>query len=77
MSMTKTRQKENQDELREIIRSEFPVGTKVKWLIGRNWQQGVVIESALYEWSTDITVRNSRTGSQISKHAKEFELDAP
>lgn len=83
---TKTRQKEReittefarmQDELRAIIRQEFPVGTKVKWIVGHNWQHGIVEECAVYEWSTDLRVRNSRTGTVGSKHAKEFELDTP
>lgn len=65
------------DELRKIIQKEFPVGTKVKWKWGTKdyWQFGVVEQSARYDFSTDLTVRNTKTGSRVKKEAKIFYLD--
>lgn len=64
------------DELCAVIKSEFPVGTKVKWRIGKHWQTGVVVEVPRWDFSSDITVKNSRTGTTINKEAVEFELDS-
>jgi len=60
--------------LRAVILKEFPVGTKVKWQHGSNWLEGVVVESAPYDWSTDLQVKNSKSGKTVKKEATDFEL---
>lgn len=63
------------EELSKVIREEFPVGTKVRWQIGKHWQSGIIAEAAVYEWSNEVTVRNARTGTTRRIRAAELELD--
>lgn len=62
-------------ELAAIIREEFPAGRKVRWQIGKHWQSGTVTESAIYDWSNEVTVRNARTGTTRKIRATELELE--
>jgi hypothetical protein len=61
-------------KLVQVIREEFPVGTKVRWAHGENYIEGVVVATARYEWSDDVTVRNSKSGKDFRKDAKDLEL---
>jgi surface antigen len=60
--------------LAQTIREEFPVGTKVRWMHGSNYIEGVVVDTARYDWSDDVTVRNSKSGKDFRKEAKDLEL---
>jgi hypothetical protein len=64
------------DELKKVAREEFPVGTKVWWLHGNNKQFGVV-EDAMpqWSWSTEVDVRNSKTGTRKTIDAVDLNLD--
>lgn len=63
-----------QSQLAAVIREEFPPGTKVRWQIGKHWQCGEVTRDPVYEWSTEVTVRNIRTGTTRRIRAVELEL---
>jgi hypothetical protein len=81
--MTKTYQKRlEQNALRDkmlaeyqaVIREEFPPGTKVRYPFGTNWIEGVVEKAADWEWSSDVTVKNPKSGKTRKVEAHYLEL---
>jgi hypothetical protein len=80
--MTRTKKKKSEldaawsagrKELHEIVKQEFPVGTKVWWYYGTRPQYGVVLEVPEYDWNTDVKVRNVKTMTVRSIDAVDLE----
>jgi len=62
-------------ELRDVALAEFSVGTKVWWRHGDHKQFGVVEEFGVWSWSTDVKVRNTKTGTRKTVDAVDLNLD--
>jgi hypothetical protein len=82
--MTKTQEKDAavheewsriHKELSDVIRAEFPVGTKVKFRHGLNWIYGTVAEMPSWDFGDELKIKNTKTGTFRNVKAKELEFD--
>jgi hypothetical protein len=82
--MTKSQEKDAQvhaewsrlhNELNEVIRKEFPKGTKVKYRFGQGWIFGVVEEMPSWSGGDELKIKNTKTGTTRNVKAKELEFD--
>lgn len=82
--MTKTQEKSQQvhdewsrlhRELNDVIRAEFPVGTKVKFRHGLNWIHGTVAEMPSWDFGNELKIKNTKTGTLRSVKAEDLEFD--
>jgi hypothetical protein len=62
-------------ELSDVIRAEFPKGTKVKYRFGQGWIHGVVAEMPSWDFGDELTIKNIKTGTTRHVKAKELEFD--
>ena len=82
--MTKTQEKSRQvdqewerlhKELSDVIRAEFPVGTKVKFRHGLNWIRGTVAELPMWDFGDELKIENTKTGTRRRVKEKDLEFD--
>jgi hypothetical protein len=82
--MTKTQEKDAavheewsrlHQELSQVIRAEFPKGTKVKYQHGLNWIHGVVAEMPSWHGGDELEIKNIKTGTSRRVRAKLLEFD--
>lgn len=82
--MTKTQEKDAQvheewsrlhTELSQVIRQEFPKGTKVKYRFGQGWIYGTVEEHPSWHGGDELKIKNTKTGTTRNVKAKELEFD--
>jgi hypothetical protein len=62
-------------ELSETIRAEFKVGTKVKFKHGLNWIHGTVAEMPSWDFGSELSIKNTKTGTLRKVDAKYLEFD--